>query len=374
MGGSFISRTSVGLWALAGIWVLSLLVSSSTAGPAESPCGERVPWNQTLVDRWDETLRENAPALVGFVHGHPPFQLFVRPANFDLRMFERLLRETEYALEVAAVRLTISHIVSDGETCGFVDIGANAGYVSLVAAALGCTTDAIEASPATARLTQRSFDLNAKLAGSLRLHTALVGPGEGSVPFAMLRSGSIYDRMVSEAEAKRIEEGQLRDPNWREWGNFTIVRVPSRPVRDLVRSAVVHMVKMDCEGCEAQAIEAMEPLLAVGRIKMILSEWVTHRIAHISGQAALDGAIRLLRRTGYRYYSWSGLRMQWAELLDNSTEVGDLFFVHRSVQPIFESQLAAARTRGGFLGFGKRKVSRYSELEMLAADLRACAL
>lgn len=314
--------------------IFSLQHSTQAAKPFEIPpkqlCGKRrQPW--VIKQPWDKTLRENKNHPVRFVHGHPPFRMKLRPSTFDERMWMRLLTEQEYIFQVAVMDMIVRKVVPPSQQCGAVDIGANAGYISLVAASLGCGVDALEASPATAENAQRSFSINDEIGNRIRLHHAAVSKTRGSVAFASLRGGSIYDRMVSDDEAVKIVEKTDG-----VFGKFSVTRVPTKPVHELIHSKVVHFLKLDCEGCEAQAIETMAPLLERGDIKVILAEWITTRIRKVSGAESIPAVVDLLTKTGYQLYGYDGQPLSMSFISDLKTEVGDLFIVHKSVAKFTE--------------------------------------
>ena len=298
-----------------------------------SVCGRTPP--AVLQRTWNETraVREHE---ITFVHGHPPFQMRLRPSIYDEDNWSSLIREREYTYHVALLRMVVRSLDA-GTDCVAVDVGANSGYVSLAAASLGCKVTSFEANPWTARLAQRSFDLNGALGRRITMHNLAVARQPGSVTFMIRQPDcSIYDQLISDATAA---SGVPDD--------FRVVRVPSKPLHSILgEPSVVHMVKLDCEGCEGMALETMAPLLTRGAIKVILSEWITPRILKVSGKASLNAAVRALERGGYGCYSWSGHPQPLSTLVNPKTEVGDLFLVHRSVT-FFQSRMQ--RERSGML-------------------------
>ena len=288
-------------------------------------CGKRKkPW--VIHQAWASTLSENRVHPVHFVNGHPPFRMKLRPSTFDERMWMRLLTEQEYIYQVAVIRMVVRKVVGPSEQCSVVDIGANAGYISMAAASLGCRVDSMEASPANAENARRSFLANENAGTRVTLHHAAVSKTPGSVAFAYLRTGSIYDRMVSDEDAIKMAGKKDGD-----FGKFTVTRVQTKTVHELIGSRIVHFLKLDCEGCEAQAIETMAPLLQRGLIKIILSEWITSRINKVSGPKSLQAAVELLRANNYTCFHFNGQSVDYNYVTLAKTEVGDLFFVHRSV-------------------------------------------
>ena len=292
--------------------------------PLATLCGPPRAASATLRQPWNMTasVREH---LVTFAHGHPPFQMLLRPSNYDgPESWSRLIREQEYVYHIAMLRMIIAHVVRKGEECVAVDVGANSGYISLAAASLGCKVRAFEANPSTAKNARHSFALNGHLMPRLTMQNVAVGRTSGVLWFAVRRGGgSIYDRVVSDEDiARGLEPG------------FHAVRVHAAPLHSLMgvpRPEVVHFMKLDCEGCEAQAIETMAPMLERGAVKIILSEWITSRVLQVSGNASLAAALAVLRRGRYRSYSWEGTQQKLSVLRDPRTEVGDLFLVHESV-------------------------------------------
>lgn len=288
----------------------------------------------------------NATADAHFAQGHPPFGMHLHASMYDPISWARVLKEQEYVYHVAAFRMAVRYFVPKGLSCRAIDVGANSGYVSLVAASLSCDVDAFEANPMTAQVARRSFDVN-PFGQRITLHNAGIAQTEGSLPFLTKRSGgSIYDKIIGEAEARQ----KANDPEAR------VIRIPTRHISAMLRmpstiaklNSPITIAKLDCEGCEAAAIETMAPLLLQGSgPRLILAEWITSRIKLVSGISSLKTAIKLLETTQYRCFSWSGDPQPLSTLADIKTEVGDLWLVHPSIPPIaFANRMKEA---GGML-------------------------
>ena len=299
-------------------------------GWRERPACLRMAWNETLASR---------EHLVTFANGHPAFQMLLRPTNYDGEdNWRRLLLEQEYAYQVALLRTVVSQLVEPSD-CVALDVGANSGYVSLAAASLGCRVVAVEANPSTAKNARRSFALNGAVGRRIALHNTAIGTASGAVSFAVRHGGgSIFDRVLTEAEAA------MGAPS-----GFHLVRVPSAPLHRVLgpRTPMIHVAKLDCEGCEATAIATMAPLLRRRAILVILTEWITSRVVRVSGNASLHAAIAVLERSGYRSLSWSGHFQPLATLADPQTEVGDLFLVHGAIASSLSAKVQ--RRRDGML-------------------------
>ena len=310
----------------------------ASVGP-QTLCGRReLP--SALHQPWNVTLADNSVHRVKFTFGHPPFDMLLQPSVYDQTSWERLLREQEYAYHVAALRRVIRRFASGGQ-CTVLDIGCNSGYISLLSASFGCRVHAFEASPAMQRHAQRSFDANGEIGRRVNLHRIAVARQEGNLNFVTLRGGSIYDHIVSAAEARTLSA--LPD--------HRVTRVPARPISiELAKSGPADsfdFAKLDCEGCEAMALVTLRPLLVRGAIRVIMTEWITKRIQAVSGKNMIENAVGILRSAGYRSLTWSGHPQPLDTLLDPKTEVGDLFIVHGDISVAeFTEQDFSARSHG----------------------------
>ena len=84
---------------------------------------------------------------------------------------------------------------------------------------------------------------------------------------------------------------------------------------------------------------------ARGAVKIILAEWITKRIAKVSGPNSIRAAIKLLKDGDYKVYGYDATPLPMSYLADEKTEVGDVFVVHSSVSNFAE----LVKGRGGML-------------------------
>jgi FkbM family methyltransferase len=239
------------------------------------------------------------------------FHIFVR-AN-DLFIGRAIVLTGEYEPYVAR---HVRAMLRPGDT--FVDIGANVGYFTLLAASLvgpEGTVIAFEPSPDNCRLLRRSLAQNGLT--NVRLVEKAVAEAAHAVSF----SGGGAD---SNARILRAEEVQGREEHFAHVEALTLDEALQGQPR-------VDLIKMDIEGAEPRAWQGMQGVLRQHR-PVIISEYAPE-------------LIRATSNCDPRQY----LEQLWQEhrlsILERSGAVREV----ETVQQIVEAQQAAATTGVGHL-------------------------
>lgn len=218
----------------------------------------------------------------------------------------------------------------------FVDVGANTGYFSLLAAALVGEQGgvvAVEACPRTVARLQQNLALNPSLASRIRVvaeaaaeaagkltlyqhkrdalyNTTVAGAGAGGVPAGAGDVWSVLQKQgvggfggaaaASTAAATLAAVTQLASESsvWHE------VRVAKRRLDEMVEAkarAAARVIKIDVEGGEAAVLRGMTSLLDEARDELEIVMELTPRWLALQGTSA-DEVLRGMRDRGYHAY------------------------------------------------------------------------
>lgn len=165
---------------------------------------------------------------------------------------------------------------------GFVDIGANVGFYSILASTVVKAADihAIEANPSNFSVLADQFVLNGMK--GVHLHPVAVSSSEGTVRFS----------------AAERETGAIS----REPGGFS---VPCRTMDNLLGAAFraeIVVAKMDVEGAETEVLRGAPGLLARKTIPVWLFELSENNLKR--GGSSCDELLAIFAQHGYRFYAW----------------------------------------------------------------------
>jgi FkbM family methyltransferase len=233
-----------------------------------------------------------------YQHQHPAFYMIIPTHNFlsessaNLRVGRNslisVLEEKEYAF-IQAVMLTMrKYIVERDQECSVLDVGANIGYPSLLAASLGCKVLSVEANPSTYQILKKNVRANS-FEDTVKVYNYAIARESVELSFATRGKGSIYDHIMAKEDTANMEK------------NFHVTSVKGAPLHSIIPRATrsFDFVKIDCEGCEAMAIMTLRQFIVDGRIKMFIFEWVPKRVRKVSGQTSPEDMVELL--TGNQY-------------------------------------------------------------------------
>ena len=137
-----------------------------------------------------------------------------------------------------------------GEGDVFVDVGANVGLYSIVAAELGCHVIAVEPAPDMASLLRSNVVLNGLDLIEVREVALMAHAG-----FVHL-AGADPNRRSAKPAVGRDQES-----------------LPALTLDDLLGSAPIAGLKIDVEGNERLVLQGADNLLSDGRVKLVQLEW-----------------------------------------------------------------------------------------------------
>lgn len=179
----------------------------------------------------------------------------------------------------------------------FIDVGANVGYFTLIAASLGAKVISIEPYDENLALLRQNIHLN-NFAGVKVLDTA-IGDHEGTAVLhinPLNRGGnSLIKRETYFTDShsySREEVGKMYR------GEILEKEVPLTTLDSIMDQhsiSSITIIKIDVEGFEEQVIEGMRKTLSSGISKHILCE--------LSNKQTRDGILELFAKAGYQYYS-----------------------------------------------------------------------
>jgi len=222
---------------------------------------------------------------------HPAFYMKLPVRNYDKGSLLSAMQEEEYRFAQAVVLSVQQQLVPQDKPCNILDVGANIGYISILAATMGCNVISFEANPTTAHVLQENIRANS-LQSKIKVHNKIVSDSEqtSTLKYAVKGSGSIFDHIASTDEVEgHIEEG------------FSIIDVQSTRLEDNIPvSTDFQLVKIDCEGCEAMSVKTLGSLLENARVKLLLFEWVPARVRHLSGAQSPEEMVTFLSTNGYK--------------------------------------------------------------------------
>jgi FkbM family methyltransferase len=254
-----------------------------------APVVRRLPRAKYRLMNW--LCRRRRPT---FVAALPGSKMGLR---FEFNLHHDLAREVYFtgrydAQEWALIR----HFLRPGDT--FIDVGANIGYFSLLAAdQVGASGRivAIEADPRIFATLSRISALNP--AAPITLKHVAIGAEDGT-----LRLAGFDDAQDNWGISRVVAENAPPAA-----GTFEVAARPLDPLLDELGIGTVDLLKMDIEGAEIFALRGMRDGLASGRYRRILLELHPAQLQE-HGSSPLE-VTRLLLSAGYR-----------ARVVDHSSE------------------------------------------------------
>lgn len=199
-------------------------------------------------------------------------RLFIDPASVhDVDLFANLTLDKGYIYEPGVTALVKRQ--HPGYT--FVDVGANNGYFSILAAkAVGKAGKvyAIEPTPATFNRLEKNVALNQF--GNILLFNVAAGDHDGST-------------LLNESASEDGENSLLKIDNIK-----SRVHVPLMTLDRLLRNRHINLMKIDVEGYEKEVLAGCKGLLAKKQVDRIVFEY-NHRLLHDNGHD-YDGVFNLL--------------------------------------------------------------------------------
>jgi FkbM family methyltransferase len=188
----------------------------------------------------------------------------------------------------------------------FYDIGANAGYFTLVAAkavGAGGLVVAFDPHPGNVAMIQEQIDLN-DLSHICRVEPLAIAGACGTLAFVLTsRSANAH---LQEAGSPHVQEQAQAE-------QAQTVAVRAVTLDDYVRDhAVPALIKMDIEGAEVAALEGARHLLAHPQAPEFLVS--TH------SDALEDGVKRILAEHGYRFRNLAGFEQMVCALPPHKTD------------------------------------------------------
>lgn len=144
----------------------------------------------------------------------------------------------------------ITSLVKPSST--FVDIGANIGWFSLLAASRGAKVFAYEPEPGNVELLKRSVEKNGFKDADVS--AVAIGDRDGTVPLWLSEESAGWHSTVEQRGSRMIE-------------------VPCRTLDSLFPTERLDLVKIDTEGAEPQVLAGAARLIAERRMTTLVMEW-----------------------------------------------------------------------------------------------------
>jgi FkbM family methyltransferase len=180
----------------------------------------------------------------------------------------------------------IKSLLREGDA--FIDVGANIGYFSLLAAKIvgpSGRVEAVEGAPATAELLRRNVDLNAM--ANVAIHPVAVSDRPGRARMIEIERGN--------CGGNRLDFDGPGDEGW---------AVELTTLDELLPQARYSLLKMDIEGAEAKAFRGAERLLAGDDAPNLIFEF-TPEYQRKMGDDPRE-LLRFLGEKGYAIYRCDG--------------------------------------------------------------------
>jgi FkbM family methyltransferase len=259
---------------------LCLALAADALHPVRTPADVSEPGPAFTAERW--ALVDFAPVPPFLIDTHDPVTQDVYisgaahagVAPWDPFIWDRIV--------------ALSRGVPKGSL--FVDVGANLGYFSLMAASLGYTVASFEPMSRNARKLSRSVARNG-FAGRVSLYQNAVGTGDG--------------RLVSLRETDALNQGNGRvtgEPVRAPSGVFGVDYVDTVSLSSVLlfaasQSTGAHIVKVDVEGLEPDVLRGARQWICARSVRHVLIEF-----SEATRASPASGAVDMfafMQRAGY---------------------------------------------------------------------------
>lgn len=174
----------------------------------------------------------------------------------------------------------------------FVDVGANVGYYSLLAASHGARVIACEPEKGNYARLVRNVELNDFSVQSLPI---AVGKEEGTLTLHINPLNHGGNSLLYSAEYWTGTHHYSREEVEKAFGTEALEQETGVESLDTLIQEPVKILKIDVEGFEAQVFEGMKEALAKGIVE--------HIICELGNKETRKAIIRLIKSHGYRAYS-----------------------------------------------------------------------
>lgn len=259
---------------------------------------------------------------------HPPFVLLTPLSNLDngWEHVNYFAAEKEYIEEAAVIFAMLDIDISSFSRfqghCEVIDVGANVGYVSLLASVMGCQVYSVEAHPKTADFFEASIHLN-EFENSIRLFRGAVSRSfSGNLSFTYELNG-IYNHALKPGEA--VLKG------------VKAVEIPIlQKLSILVPSRGIQLIKIDVEGFEYDALLSVEGLLRLNHVNFIIFEWVPGRMRKRAINDDPENFIKLVLKNDYSlHYTNQTKILDMRALVEDGVAVNLILAIHKRVDRKF---------------------------------------
>lgn len=192
---------------------------------------------------------------------------------------------TEVVSAILDARQQHSSVHTQPQT--IVDFGANVGWFSLLAAAKGHRSIAVEPMSSNRGALFQSMALN-KFDDSIRVVAAALGDGSPDSPGSLCIQPRVAGHNIGNGQTTTEVDG---------CGEV----VPVKTLGSIIGNEQVDFVKADCEGCEANAIMGMKDIIAGKSPPCSLAiEWRTEVMKELGGDPT--AVTKLLFESGYLFF------------------------------------------------------------------------
>ena len=259
---------------------------------------------------------------------HPPFVLLTPLSNLDngWEHVNYFAAEKEYIEEAAVIFAMLDIDVSSFSRfqghCEIVDVGANVGYVSLLASVMGCHVYSVEAHPKTADFFEASIHLN-EFENNIQLFRGAISRSfSGNLSFTYELNG-MYNHALKPGEA--VSKG------------VQAVEIPIlQKLSTLVLSRGIQLIKIDVEGFEYDALLSVEGLLRLNDVNFIIFEWVPDRMRKRAIHDDPENFIKVVQKHEYSLYYTNQTKISnMRAFVEDGVAVNLILAIHKRVDRKF---------------------------------------